>query len=426
MRNHRRSKLGLMRLRLGVRIDHALLPVFGRLIVPKWLRRIRSLPALPIKPRELGGRWQPFEREVPAELKTQPGILRNPEHEQAAFDEHQLQDFFKLHSDTMSWMAPRYWRSYLPVARRLLTARRAAHHTPRHNPQTAPPAADPVDLTRRMKERALQAGLSAVGVAQYDAKYTFEQHQGKVAGDRMVVCVLEQPHEPTQLAPSCQTENVALTTYAELMEKMLELTAWLQSMGYQARCEDYEGESIYIHYAVESGLGQLGLNGQLLTPQAGSRCRLAGITTNAPLSLDEPVDFGIEGVCDRCQACVRRCPSGAIPANRKEFRGVVKPKLNTKRCLPLVAQADGCAVCMKVCPIQAYGLDAVLEEFESSGKILGKGTDELEGFDWPLDGRHYGPGERPRIPADILDPPDWQFDPNRKHPVPADSNGATS
>lgn len=42
------------------------------------------------------------------------------------------------------------------------------------------------------------------------------------------------------------------------------------------------------------------------------------------------------------------------------------------------------------------GLPAVLEEYQRSGRILGKDTDDLEGFDWLLDGRHYGPGERGR------------------------------
>ena len=50
---------------------------------------------------------------------------------------------------------------------------------------------------------------------------------------------------------------------------------------------------------------------------------------------------------------------------------------------------------MKVCPVQRYGLAAVTKHFvESGGAILGKGTDELEGYDW-IDGRHYGPGASP-------------------------------
>jgi ferredoxin len=141
------------------------------------------------------------------------------------------------------------------------------------------------------------------------------------------------------------------------------------------------------------------------------------MSTNAPFVHDQPVDYGLEGVCNECQICVRRCPAGAIPANRKESRGVVKAKLNTKRCLPVMGKTAGCSVCMKVCPVQRFGLPAVLEEFDRSGKILGKNTDDLEGFDWPLDGKHYGPGDRPRLPLEVFETPGFDFDPNRKEPV---------
>jgi hypothetical protein len=87
-------------------------------------------------------------------------------------------------------------------------------------------------------------------------------------------------------------------------------------------------------------------------------------------------------------------------------RGIVKASINTKRCFPIVGQAHGCAICMKVCPVQRYGLDAVMDEFERSGMILGKGTEELESYHWPLDGKTYGPGERPFISPELIEPPD--------------------
>ena len=86
-------------------------------------------------------------------------------------------------------------------------------------------------------------------------------------------------------------------------------------------------------------------------------------------------------------------------------RGVEKAKLNLSRCFPVVAQVYGCSVCMKVCPVQRYGLTRVLDHYEASGEILGAGTDELEGYDWPLDGLHYGPGERPALAPDFFDVP---------------------
>ena len=37
----------------------------------------------------------------------------------------------------------------------------------------------------------------------------------------------------------------------------------------------------------------------------------------------------------------------------------------------------------------------MLNEYKQSNRILGKDSDELEGYRWPLDGRHYGAGTRP-------------------------------
>jgi ferredoxin len=171
-----------------------------------------------------------------------------------------------------------------------------------------------------------------------------------------------------------------------------------------------------IHYGVEAGLGQLGLNGQLLTPQAGSRCRLSIITTNAQLVHSGPADYGIHAICDQCQLCIRRCPPGAIPNHRRDHRGVVKAKIKTERCLPVMAQSYSCGVCMKVCPVQRYGLDRVREHLIATGTILGKGADELEGYDW-IDGRHYAPGEKPRLEPELLHPRDLVLDVTRTRPA---------
>ncbi|MBM9464069.1 hypothetical protein JL108_11470 [Aeromicrobium sp. YIM 150415] len=268
-----------------------------------------------------------------------------------------------------------------------------------------------------MKLEAARLGLSAVGVTAYDIKYNYAEYQGLAVGDTIIVGIIEQNFDSTQMSPSVRAEKAALTAYAGLEDRMSALADWIRDQGYAARPEGFVGESMVIPYAVAAGLGQLGLNGQLLTPHAGSRCRIHVMSTDAPFVHDQPVDYGIEGICDKCQVCVRRCPPGAIPANRKDSRGVVKAKLNTKRCLPVMGKAAGCSVCMKVCPVQRYGLAAVLEEFESTGEILGKGSDDLEGFDWPLDGKHYGPGERPRLGRDVFETPGFTFDPDRKRPL---------
>jgi epoxyqueuosine reductase len=380
-----------------------------RFLTPARLKALHRVPSLPARAQRryaaVKTPWVPFGEVVPAELLSAAGIVRHPDLERRAYAEHPLHSFHHNYGGSVVWSLGKLWRSVIPVGPRLM---RAIAHVQQRNqdaPARGQPARSAAEFTRAVRERAATLGISTIGVADYDEKYTFTDLDGAVGGRRVIVCVLEQNWESTQTLPSVRGERTALSTNAELMELAVQLAACIRAAGYPARTHTTEGIAIVHHYAVQAGLGQMGFNGQLLTPQAGSRCRLCLITTDAPLVRDEPRDFGIPQLCDQCRICVRRCPSGAIPARRAEFRGIEKNKLNLARCFPVVAQVTGCSVCMKVCPVQRYGLAAVLDEYKQSGRILGKDSDELEGYRWPLDGRRYGPGTRPSLDAGFFDVP---------------------
>jgi len=91
------------------------------------------------------------------------------------------------------------------------------------------------------------------------------------------------------------------------------------------------------HAAVAAGLGELGWNALLLTPEYGPRQRVVTIITDAPL---EPTPmYDGPSLCDKCFECVRACPTDAF---RKEVDGfhIVKiedkiykyPRKNMWRC----------------------------------------------------------------------------------------------
>ena len=155
---------------------------------------------------------------------------------------------------------------------------------------------------------------------------------------------------------------------------------------------------------VQSGLGQLGVNGQLLSPHFGSRARLQIIITDAPLTFDSPIDYGIYKFCETCQICFMRCPGKAIQAQRVWFRGVEKNKLIHKRCRPVMARYSGCGICMKVCPIQKYGMAPVMEHYLETGQVLGKGSDDLEGF-FLEDKGYFKAGKVPVFDKSFFDMP---------------------
>jgi ferredoxin len=93
------------------------------------------------------------------------------------------------------------------------------------------------------------------------------------------------------------------------------------------------------------------------------------------------------------------------------YRGVEKNKLVFKRCRPVMANYLGCGICMKVCPIQKYGMQPVMEHYVETGEILGKGTDSLEGYTLHDKG-YFGSGQLPSFDRNFFDMPrgrseDW-------------------
>lgn len=73
----------------------------------------------------------------------------------------------------------------------------------------------------------------------------------------------------------------------------------------------HEGPLSLPHVAVEAGLGTLGLNLQLLTPEYGPRVVLGAIVTTADLEPDERIT---DGLCigAECGRCLLSCPGDAI------------------------------------------------------------------------------------------------------------------
>ncbi len=67
------------------------------------------------------------------------------------------------------------------------------------------------------------------------------------------------------------------------------------------------------HAAVSCGMGEIGRNNLLLTPEFGPHQRLCAIVTEATLEPDSGQNLDL---CSGCNRCVQACPSGALKADR--------------------------------------------------------------------------------------------------------------
>ncbi|HJN88130.1 MAG: reductive dehalogenase domain-containing protein [Dehalococcoidia bacterium] len=277
------------------------------------------------------------------------------------------------------------------------------------------PTATPVpekDVTQQIKQKAREVGYHEVGMTAFDLRYVFSSKRDKVNYDlpHAICLVMEQPYEDTQSAPSGPAEAAALATYRKEGEAGIELAAFIRSLGYRAQVHspnDAICANIPMHVA--AGLGQQGANGQLLSPYFGSRARIMLIATDALVTYDEPVDYGIHAFCQVCQVCVNRCPGRALQKEKVWWRGVEKNKLIAKRCRPVMGRYAACGICQKVCPIQKYGMKEVMEHYVETGEVKGKGTDELEGYTLP-DMGFFASGELPRFDPEFFQIPEGRLE----------------
>jgi epoxyqueuosine reductase QueG len=84
-----------------------------------------------------------------------------------------------------------------------------------------------------------------------------------------------------------------------------------------------------------AGLGTLGLNFSILTPQFGPRVYVTSILTDCELSPGQPMK---DDLCVRCGICVKNCPIQALDGNSGK---------NPFAC----ASYGCCATCIAICPV---------------------------------------------------------------------------
>jgi epoxyqueuosine reductase len=113
--------------------------------------------------------------------------------------------------------------------------------------------------------------------------------------------------------------------------------------------------------ATRAGLGWVGKNALLITPQFGPRVRLATVLTDMPLPAGEPL---AAGECGECRACESACPAGGIKGREwqagLEREALVDARACWKTARSLLRQRVGadnavCGVCVAVCPVGRQG-----------------------------------------------------------------------
>ena len=221
--------------------------------------------------------------------------------------------------------------------------------------------ASPDEWSLRVKEQARALGCEMVGIAAMRDEWVYD---GRSVPEPWIVIVgllMDQPR--LSRAPATADEPSSAVEIAVNLARITRvsnaLTNWIRAQGWAAEARPGKtptGAVSLIPAAIACGFGELGKHGSLIHPEYGSSFRLAAVTTTLPLRADEPVEFGADDFCARCQVCVNACPPDAIFPDKQPVRGDHKWYVDFDRCVPFLNDHYGCGICVAVCPWSRPGV----------------------------------------------------------------------
>lgn len=228
---------------------------------------------------------------------------------------------------------------------------------------------DPAQISQHIKKVAMFFGASQVGICELDRKWIYSHSFNRDTQEHKelevpeiyryaIVLIFEMDYELAQMSPTWLASGTEGKAYSTMPVTTAMLAQFIRCLGYQA-IPSGNDTALSIPLAIDAGLGELGRNGLLITPEYGPRVRIGKVLTDLPLVADEPIEFGVINFCRKCKKCAKYCPSQAIlrgerttePNNICNASGELKWPINAERCFSFWASNNGsCMNCIRVCP----------------------------------------------------------------------------
>ncbi len=222
---------------------------------------------------------------------------------------------------------------------------------------------NPQHNTQAIKALAHYLGADLVGICEAEPwmYYSHDEVEGRAITPYhryAVVMLIDQGFETMEGASGDDWISGAQSMRAYLRGALLAgvMAAHLRRLGWSARVHsNAHSEVLHLPAVLMAGLGELSRIGELiLNPFIGPRSKSVLFTTDLPLQVDQPIDFGLQATCAMCLKCARECPCNAIPFGPKVmFNGYEIWKPDVEKCGKYRLtnmKGSACGRCMKTCP----------------------------------------------------------------------------
>jgi len=220
-------------------------------------------------------------------------------------------------------------------------------------------------MTKMVKETARMYGADLVGICKLnnDWMYSHDLEGRKLSLPSncryVIVMAVRMELERLEDTPTFTAGTETALAYSKMAFIVACLAEFIRYLGYTA-IPSGNDTALSIPLAVDAGLGELGRNGLLITPEYGPSVRICKVFTDMPLIPDKPLKFGVVEFCRSCKLCSMKCEAGAIsfddeasyrtvcPSNNE---GVLRWAVDHDKCYMFwLENGVDCSKCIAVCP----------------------------------------------------------------------------
>ncbi len=229
--------------------------------------------------------------------------------------------------------------------------------------QKAPLPEDPVILSRHIKELAYFLRADAVGICELPPyavySHSFPDGTPIELNHKYAIGILVDQDWRTAEAFNGHdwiSNSMSFLAYSTSAFIACIIADYIRRLGYPARAHHARNYQVVVPpILLWAGLGEMCRIGDcVLHPFLGPRFKAAVVTTDLPLAIDKPIDFGLQDFCSKCKKCARECPSGAISFGDKVmYNGYEHWHTDIEKCTAMRVgnqKGAGCGTCIKVCP----------------------------------------------------------------------------
>lgn len=272
-------------------------------------------------------------------------------------------------------------------------------------------------LTKRIKSKAIELGLSEIGIASadspgeegarllewlslgYHASMQWMQRDREKRADpqqvlpqvKSIICVAMNYYTSTRHSDNPETGKISRYAWGDdyhlvLTKRLEELQKFIQTEIPEVQSKIYvdTGPVMDKAWAAKAGLGWMGKHTNIITRSHGSWVFLGEILLDVELEYDKPM----RDMCGTCTACIDACPTKAIvqPYVLDSNKCISYLTIEHRGDIPqaIIPQLDrwiyGCDICQDVCPWNRFPKETREPAFQPRESNIAPNLKDLAGI----------------------------------------------